>query len=921
MKYSRFAFLFFLIMMAVFVMAQEPPKGTPLTFNEEGMAPMFPFKVEKGMPDNITNVQSWGQPFAPAGKQGFIHVQGADFFDATGRLYFLGTNLSGAANFPKKEDATALAKTLARFGVNVVRLHHMDTYEIWGKNFKKIRTFDPDKIDKMDWLISELEKNGVYVNLNLHVGLTFNELDGVIPSKDYPTYCKGIDNIDPAMLQAQKKYAKAFLGHVNPYTGKDYLNDPGIAMIEINNENSMILEYCGGMFDKLLPHMNLYLQKRWNDWLRKKYGTTKTLCEHWKCEFVPFEENLMPEGSFSKDHTADQLKKQWHLLIEGSDVSQTFEQNSDSKSGVMKFEVRRKGNAPWVPQILRSRFSFKKGEVYTFSCRARSDQAATIHLQLGENHASWKSVGLDVSVDLNDQWKTCEYSFTASKDEPNVRLMIGNFTAGNMYYFSDFSLRKGGQIGITKAQSLEEGSVEILKTRLVPSYGYTEAQKADWVAFLKDVEETYWLAMYHYVKDELKAKPPISGTQLRYGFWYAQGKLDYCDIHAYWNHPSFPRKRWDYNDWEIGSAALSSEILSSRATLPGLASARVLDRPLTVSEYNHPYPNFYSAEGIPMLSAFGAFQNWNGIYQYTWAHQPKYDPDFTDKRFFDACASQGTLVHLPASYALFVRGDVQRGSSRFEYSASMSEQKELELMPEMLNGYHRELKLLNDRALTLAVPSGIYLTDLPNSKKNANVKRIESWSDLPETCGSPDRNWIRSDTGELLWNFEKDRAWFQTDTAGTRLFSGFVRDRSFEFDGLTLIPGKTRLDWATISLVRTDLPKSEKLQKCGILPSGRYLLAASGLIHNTGARFVSLPNNRISTVLGGNDGKAPFLCEGVPMELKLHKIDPARVQCYSLDGKGNRNQAVPVSGTAGGSTIKFGPEYKTLWYELILSAK
>ena len=435
---------------------------------------------------------------------------------------------------------------------------------------------------------------------------------------------------------------------------------------------------------------------------------------------------------------------------------------------------------------------------------------------------------------------------------------------------------------------------------------------------MKDVEECYWLEMYHYVKDELKAKQPISGTQLRYGFWYAQGKLDYCDIHAYWNHPRFPNKRWDRQDWDIGAAALSSKINTPGATLPELAAVRVLDRPLTVSEYNHPYPNFYAAECMPMLSAFGAFQNWSGIYQYTWAHQPNYDPDQTAMTYFDACASQGTLVHLPACYAMFVRGDVNRGPGRFEYTAPMSEKTELEHMAGMLTGYHRSLHLLDQRNLTLAVRSGISLSDLPDSKVKSHARRVSSWSELPDSVGSPEKNWIANEFGELLWNFEEDKAYFKVDTTGTRVFSGFVRDRQFELDGLVLKPGKTRLDWTTVSLVNTSKKKPDPVKK-NVLASGRYLLAASGLIHNTDAVFVSLAGNRISTVHGGNEGTAPFLCEGIPLAITIKSIPPDRVKCFALDAEGNRGQEILPEQDARGSILKLGPEYRTLWYELIIN--
>ena len=56
------------------------------------------------------------------------------------------------------------------------------------------------------------------------------------------------------------------------------------------------------------------------------------------------------------------------------------------------------------------------------------------------------------------------------------------------------------------------------------------------------------------------------------------------------------------------------------STIQDLASQRVLGKPYTVSEYNHPFPNQYGAEGQPMLCAYGRLQGWDGVFQYTYNH-------------------------------------------------------------------------------------------------------------------------------------------------------------------------------------------------------------------------------------------------------------------------------------------------------------
>ena len=53
------------------------------------------------------------------GDDGHFYVKGK-------RIRFLGVNIVGSAAFPRKEDAGKIAARLAKFGVNIVRFHHMD---------------------------------------------------------------------------------------------------------------------------------------------------------------------------------------------------------------------------------------------------------------------------------------------------------------------------------------------------------------------------------------------------------------------------------------------------------------------------------------------------------------------------------------------------------------------------------------------------------------------------------------------------------------------------------------------------------------------------------------------------------------------------------------------------------------------------
>lgn len=199
-----------------------------------------------------------------AGKNGFIKVQDGHFIDGTGEnIRFFGTNFTFSSCFPDKEVAQKLAARLSKMGMNVVRFHHMDMRQspsgIWDESMEN---FDADQVDKLDWLIYQLKLHGVYTNLNLHVSRTYPGLETEVSQFQFG---KTIDHFYRPYIDMQKDYARDLLSHVNPYTGTNYLEEPAVAFIEINNENSLLSNWK--QLALLEGDHRTSLLKQWNAWL------------------------------------------------------------------------------------------------------------------------------------------------------------------------------------------------------------------------------------------------------------------------------------------------------------------------------------------------------------------------------------------------------------------------------------------------------------------------------------------------------------------------------------------------------------------------------------------------------------------------------------------------------------------------------
>ena len=183
---------------------------------------------------------------APAGKDGFIRVQNGHFVKPDGkRIRFWGVHLTdwspGSIGLPAKEDSAMYARTLARYGVNMVRLHFVDKWAPTGitdGSKSDTRSFDAQQLDRLDFLASELKKNGIYMDLNLNVGRSYKEGDGV-PDAARLQWAKGLTLFDKRLIELQKEYAHNLLTHVNPYTKTEWAREPAVAIVEILNENGI----------------------------------------------------------------------------------------------------------------------------------------------------------------------------------------------------------------------------------------------------------------------------------------------------------------------------------------------------------------------------------------------------------------------------------------------------------------------------------------------------------------------------------------------------------------------------------------------------------------------------------------------------------------------------------------------------------
>lgn len=121
----------------------------------------------------------------------------------------------------------------ARLGFNAYRIH------VWDVELSdSLGNLQANHhLDLLDYLIARLQERGIRIVITAQTNF-----GNGYPEHNQPTggfsylYDKCSIHSHPDAIAAQERYIASLVKHVNPYTGRAYLNDPYIVGFEINNE-------------------------------------------------------------------------------------------------------------------------------------------------------------------------------------------------------------------------------------------------------------------------------------------------------------------------------------------------------------------------------------------------------------------------------------------------------------------------------------------------------------------------------------------------------------------------------------------------------------------------------------------------------------------------------------------------------------
>ena len=213
---------------------------------------------------------------AVAGEKGFVTVSAdGDFLDGAGRpLRFWAINAK--SDFDDPADLDRSARNLAKMGVNLARLF----VELAPKD-GALDVPDAKAIDHVWRAEAAFKKQGIYVIICPFWKMTLQASHGIEGyAGDAESWSVGFFN--PVFRKAIKAWTAKLFGDRNPYSGLRLADDPAVAVIETQNEDSLLFWTFGTMKE---PQKRLFA-KQFAAWLEKKHGSLDKALAAWGGEKV-----------------------------------------------------------------------------------------------------------------------------------------------------------------------------------------------------------------------------------------------------------------------------------------------------------------------------------------------------------------------------------------------------------------------------------------------------------------------------------------------------------------------------------------------------------------------------------------------------------------------------------------------------------
>lgn len=837
---------------------------------------------------------------------GHFYAIGADGIPGTiddYRVRLFGVNLPRDWLFPEnRAEASRIATGVSALGFNAVRLIGLDMQPagdvdgIFRHDANGYAGVDGVMLKRLAMLLDALGEQGLRATLVLRSAYTFSSdrdcfrdkgvrrcvPDARLAAGGYrshttmPEGSRPLDIFNTEMLFLQKRFMQDLLAPLLKY--------PALALIEINNENSLI-PLAAGMPDRLPPLYAQELDQLWNRWLADKYRDRQALLEAW--EPMPV---ASPAGQSTSTGNVSTGGSAWKSKIE---------------KGISVFR--------------QSGLHISDGRVYRVVVENRGSPGARVQFALFGSGSAGPLSGRGRLLLAENRDGSMAACFRATGTGDNVTLVLSagqdtGFLPGTVSLLETVATASSGLM--SAAETTDTWQV----ARPPPMHAVTGCPMPhrvylDYLQFLSDTESAYYAEMTAWLRDELGVDLPISGSQANYGGLEGQLRLaeatDYLDIHYYWDHPRIPSGRQDA--WRMQNKPMVED--PDGGIVPHMVSNHVLGKPLVISELSTNHASRYATDGYALAIAFAAHQDIDGLYLFNY---------YRGQHSLSAALRPGRLTHwyavngdsrvsavIPVLARMFLNADVAPATNE----CVLDVDRRTRQLP-LVDGYHvRNIH----KVLETNGNSARWLKD-PNTPPDCRFLLKH----LGQPNAAPGQH--IPDTGQqsgvqVQWQHGPADAdsYLAVNTAHTWLVAGYLPDR-LQRGGVTFRRMTPSGTYGLVAVISADgLP---------IESSGALLFINTGAGQNRHSEIVSHRDGAIACVT--SDGKhcshpfwareaGEFVLSPLVSTLQLETAADV-VSAERLDETGRPAGSLRVTRAAEGYLFLLdGNHDRTPWYRVILA--
>lgn len=237
---------------------------------EEGWFPFEP-KLDPFKDVSAIDLRFLNEKFA--GENGGIEVRNGRFVYRQNGQSVRFWAVNGPPTGLKPGELRECARLLAKYGVNLVRVH--------GGYFDQDGEVDLTKVQHAFEVVEAMKREGIYTLFSIYFPLWLT------PKADHP-WLKGYNGkqhpfaalfFNPDFQTHYRSWWTALLTTTNSVTGQTLVKEPAVAGVEMQNEDSF---FFWTFSESNLPEIQLaLLEQQFGGWLARKYGSIEEALTKW----------------------------------------------------------------------------------------------------------------------------------------------------------------------------------------------------------------------------------------------------------------------------------------------------------------------------------------------------------------------------------------------------------------------------------------------------------------------------------------------------------------------------------------------------------------------------------------------------------------------------------------------------------------